>query len=263
MAVAQLDITRFRQVSGSKYESGLEDPVDVFVYEQTVSAGQLVDFADAICVVLNFFDHFLIRKLVHYRLVSRSFANKFMNALVTGQDVPAGAQFPCLRMRSRILSCCLLRLSSRKKLFWAGCANISWRGRGFKNMLEAMTGCSWDHWGYWENQVRISSKLLLCLFKSDWGWPRMQCASHVMSQAPNVGIGQCAASQKKNWFPVSISSGFDSTVSPETMCQRSIFNLTLLKRLALITWARRKRRCLCRTLDLCRLTYSQAWITFG
>ena len=55
-------------------------------------------------------------------------------------------------------------------------------------------------WRLFEVSGRFKSELcrsrLFGFYKSNWGWPCMECAGHVTFHAPYLGICECAASSK-------------------------------------------------------------------
>ena len=58
--------------------------------------GQLFEFDDSACPVMDCFEQLSTCQLVHSRIVSLYFVKNFLKALVTGHKAPAGAQLPCL-----------------------------------------------------------------------------------------------------------------------------------------------------------------------
>ena len=64
---------------------------------------------------------------------------------------------------------------------------------------------------------RIKSQLcrrrLFGCFESNWRWPRMECAGHIMSHAPYVSVCECAASKKVLRLSGSSSSEIGPSVS--------------------------------------------------
>ena len=72
-------------------------------------------------------------------------------------------------------------------------------------------------WRLFEASGRIKSELcrgrLFGCFESDWRRPHMECAGHVMSHAPYVGICECVASKKVRRLSGSLSSEIRPSVS--------------------------------------------------
>ena len=59
-------------------------------------ASQLIDFSDAVRPVMDGIEHLSTILLAYCQMVSLFLVNKYLTAITTGQDVPAGAQFPWL-----------------------------------------------------------------------------------------------------------------------------------------------------------------------
>ena len=87
-----VDLSKFGTISGKKYEEPLGDPVSVCGSEKALSAGKLINFGDAIGLVLDCIEQLSTHKLVHSRVVSLYLNTKFLRVLVTSQGVPAWAQ---------------------------------------------------------------------------------------------------------------------------------------------------------------------------
>ena len=83
-------------LSNKKYGEPLGEPICVCGFEKALSAEQLIGFGDPTRPVMDCIEQLSTRQLVHSRMVSLNFVNKFLTALVTGQEVRAGAQFPYL-----------------------------------------------------------------------------------------------------------------------------------------------------------------------
>ena len=64
--------------------------------KKALSAGQLFEFLDLVHPVLDCIEQLSKRELVHSRIVSLYSVARFLMALVTGQEVPAGVQWPWL-----------------------------------------------------------------------------------------------------------------------------------------------------------------------
>ena len=61
----------------------VDDPVCVCGFEKALSAGQLINFGDPVCSVMDCIEQLSTRKLVHSRMVSIFFVTKFLATLVT------------------------------------------------------------------------------------------------------------------------------------------------------------------------------------
>ena len=96
-------------MSGWKYGESLVEPICVCSFKNTFSAGQLIEFGDPALPVINCIEKPYTCQLVHSRMVSLFFVNKFLMALVTVMEVSPGTQFPWLphemqKVKSLLLS---------------------------------------------------------------------------------------------------------------------------------------------------------------
>ena len=67
----------------------------VFGFEKALSARQLIDFGDPVRPVMYYIKQLSTRQHVHSQMVSLLSVTKFLTALVTGQEDPAGTHLPC------------------------------------------------------------------------------------------------------------------------------------------------------------------------
>ena len=95
-AAVAVDLSKLCFVSAKKYGKPLDDSVYICGFEKSLSAGQLIDFSDPIRSVMDCIEQLSTRQLVHSRMVSLFLVTKLLTALVTGQEVSAGAQLPFL-----------------------------------------------------------------------------------------------------------------------------------------------------------------------
>ena len=94
--VIAVDFSSFDCLSEKEYGEPLDEPIFVCGFEKALSAGLLIDFGDPTRPVTDCIEQLSTRQLIHSRMVLLYFVTKFLTALVTGQEVPAGAQLPCL-----------------------------------------------------------------------------------------------------------------------------------------------------------------------
>ena len=95
-AAMVVDLSKFSSVSGNKYGEPLGDPACVYGFEKAFSVGKLIDFGDLLHPVMDCIEKLSTHQPVHSEIVSLFFITKFLTALITGQEVPAGAKFLCL-----------------------------------------------------------------------------------------------------------------------------------------------------------------------
>ena len=137
------------------------------------------------------------RQLFYSRTVSLFFITKFLTALVTSQESPAGAQFPCFPDETSKVESLLTCFESHEEalLDWVlQRLDSSVRWHKYASSYDALVRRLFEASG------RINSELcrrrLFGCYESNWVWSRMECAGHVMSHAPYIGICECATSSK-------------------------------------------------------------------
>ena len=94
-AVMAIDISKLGTISGKKHGEPLDDPVCVCGFEKALSAGQLIDFSDPVRPAMDCFEQLSTCQLILSRMVSLFIVTKFLTALVTNQESPAGVQLQC------------------------------------------------------------------------------------------------------------------------------------------------------------------------
>ena len=193
MSAVAVDLRQFGQFLDRQHAA----VTCVCCHEIASQDGKLIDFGDPACLMLDFVERYSSRMLVHFRMVALFFANKFKTALVTGQDDPAGAQLPWLPddmlTAEPLLSSLELQEEALLRAVRSGEDSASsWHkyASSFDPTVRRL----------FEVVDRVKTELQrrrpLSSLEDTWGWPYLDCAGHIMSHAPYVGICECAASSK-------------------------------------------------------------------
>ena len=88
-----VDLNKLGSISGKKYGEPLDDPVCVCSFEKVLLAEELIDFGDPVRPMMDCIEQLSKRQLVHSRMISLFYVTKFLTAIVTGQENPAGLSF--------------------------------------------------------------------------------------------------------------------------------------------------------------------------
>ena len=89
------NLSKLGTISSKKHGEPLDDSLCVYGFEKVLSAGQFIDFGDPVRPVMDCIEQLCTRQLVRSRMGSLFFITKFLRALVTDQENPAGAELSC------------------------------------------------------------------------------------------------------------------------------------------------------------------------